>query len=308
MRESQARERPTPVVHSDPTPPAPGDAWTVMHMVRWSTAYLDERQIEGPRLDAEMLLAHALGTERLQLYLQFDRPLTAGELKAYKPLLKRRAAREPIQYILGSTPFRTLELSVDPRALIPRPETEFLLDVILQASGSHPFSRALDVGTGTGAIALSLAAEKLAHSVCATDVSEEALELARANAERNDLEGVVDFRVGPCTVPFDGQAFDLIVSNPPYVPDQEWEETAPEVRDWEPSLALKGGHDGLDMVRTLIQEVPAKLKPGGWLALELASPQTTEVEEALRAEGNFAEAQTQEDLTGRTRYVLARKR
>lgn len=307
--ESPILEDRPPILHSVSCPPAPGDAWTVMHMVRWSTGYLEDRGVEGARLDAELLLGHALGVQRLQLYLQFDRPLTADELTKYKPLLKRRAAREPLQYVVGSAPFRTLELDVDERALIPRPETEYLFDVIKKAAGSDlPFGRALDVGTGTGAIALSLVAEEVAGSVGATDVSSEALELAKANARRNGLVEAVDFREGPCTAPFERDQFDLVISNPPYVPDDEWEQTAAEVRDWEPALALKGGDDGLDVVRTLIEEVPGVLESGGWLALELAASQTGEVKKCLDAQGGYAEVIIEEDLTARPRYVLAKKR
>ena len=289
-------------------PPGPGEVWTVMHMVRWSAAYLGDKGVDSPRLTAELLLAHALGLERLELYLQFDRPLSAPELASFKPLLRRRAGREPLQYILGTVPFRTLELGVDGRVLIPRPETETLLDVLREvAAPQTPFSRALDIGTGSGAIALSLAAESLTGRAVGVDISAEAVALATENARRNGLGESVAFRVGPFFAAVAGETFDLVVSNPPYVPDREWEETEPEVREWEPALALKGGDDGLDVVRPLLAQLREHLAPGGWVALELASPQTRVVAELLEKQGTYTDVTVRDDLTGRPRYVLARR-
>jgi len=163
------------------TPPAP-DRWTILGMIRWATEYLEGKGVTEARLDAEHLLAESLGVERLQLYLQFERPLTPEELAAFKPLLLRRAAREPLQYILGRTPFREIELKTDGRALIPRPETEVLVQEVLDRTAGRDGLSALDLGTGTGAIALSLAVEGGFDRVVATDVSAEALDLARDNA------------------------------------------------------------------------------------------------------------------------------
>jgi release factor glutamine methyltransferase len=303
--EVEALERPTP---PDVSPPGPGEAWTVMHMVRWSAAYLEAKGVDSPRLTGELLLAHSLGVERLQLYLQFDRPLTPAELAGYKPLLRRRADREPLQYIVGSTPFRSLDLVVDRRGLIPRPETEYLVDVLRQAAGvGRRFERALDVGTGSGALALSLVAEEIAASALAVDISADAIGLARENAARNGLRDRVEFRQGDLGAAWGGRSFGLVVANLPYVPEAEWQETAPEVRDWEPPVALRGGRDGLDVVRPFLAAAPACVESGGWLALELASGQTGSVADELLSSGAFDDVRVRDDLTERARYVLARR-
>ncbi len=290
-------------------PPPSGEPWTVMHMVKWSASYLELRGVDSPRLTAELLLAHVLGAGRLDLYLQFDRPLTAPELASYKPLLQRRAAREPLQYVLGSTQFRGLDLLCDSRALIPRPETEGLLDALSSVSGQEgPVGQALDVGTGTGALALSMAHENMAGSVLGVDVSEDALDLARSNAARAGLESRVGFRRGSLFEAVNGEVFDWVVSNPPYVATDELSATEPEVREWEPRLALAGGADGLDVIRPLVAGAATVLRGGGWLALEVGWDQTAAVETLLKTSGEYASIDTREDLAGRPRYVLARRK
>ncbi|HZD05682.1 MAG TPA: HemK/PrmC family methyltransferase, partial [Longimicrobiales bacterium] len=201
-----------------------GEPWTVLRMIRWSAAWLEGKGVERGRLDGEHLLAHVLDLSRLQLYLQYERPLTADELAAYKPLLLRRARREPLQYILGRTSFRELELRTDHRALVPRPETERLVQEVLDWAASRDPSgagsgglTALDVGTGTGCIALSLAREGPFARVVATDTSGEALELARENAREAGLDQVVELVAGPLFQPVGEERFDVVVSNPPYV-------------------------------------------------------------------------------------------
>lgn len=303
--EVEALERPS---RPDVTPPGPGESWTVMHMVRWSAAYLEAKGVDSPRLTAELLLAHTLGVERLQVYLQFDRPLTPDELAAYKPLLRRRAEREPLQYIIGSAPFRSLDLIVDRRGLIPRPETEYLVDVLREVAGAgRQFERALDVGTGSGALALSLVAEEIAASALAVDISADAIRLAEENAVRNGLRDRIEFGQGDLGAAWGGRSFDLVVANLPYVPDAEWDETEPEVRDWEPPGALRGGQDGLDVVRSFLAAAPGCLESGGWLALELASNQTEPVAGELRTSNAFEGIRVRDDLTERARYVLARR-
>ena len=291
------------------SPPPPGAPWTVLHMVKWSAAYLRSKGVDSPRLTAELLLAHVLGTKRLELYLQFDRPLSQRELMAYKPLLKRRAAREPLQYVTGTASFRALELRCDPRALIPRPETEGLLDALVaEAVPLGPVSRALDVGTGTGALALSLVGEGMAEAVVAVDLSEEALALAEENAGLVGLAGRVDWRHGELLGPVRDETFDWIVSNPPYVAEPDLQVTEPEVRDWEPRLALDGGPDGMDVIRRLVDGAGGVLAPGGWLALEVGWDQTGPVSQRLVAGGEYEHVRAREDLAGRPRYVLARKK
>ena len=293
-------------------PPGSGsdDVWTVLRMMRWSGDYLDEKGVSRGRLDAEHLLAHALGLERLQLYLQYDRPLTRGELDRYRPLLKRRARREPLQYILGRAAFRELDLEVDPRVLIPRPETEVLVQEILDWTGDLEARglEAVDVGTGSGAIALSLAMEGPFHHVVATDASREALEVAGHNAAEAGVEDRVELRHGSLFEPLGPEErFDVVVSNPPYVAEGEAAELEPEVVDWEPTGALFAGPDGLAVLRALVSGAGRHLKGGGLLALELgagqAGPMVTAVEEA----GGWDDVRVRKDLAGRERVLLARR-
>lgn len=280
--------------------------WTVMEVVRASGDYLGRKGVENGRLDAEHLLAHVMGTERLQLYLHFDRPLTRDELERLKPLLRRRGAREPLQYILGSAPFRALHLRVDRRVAIPRPETEYLIDVLLRlAGGDRVFESALDVGTGSGAIALALAAERLAGSVTATDISAGALSVARRNAAEVGIAGV-DFRAGPLLEPVRDRTFDLVLSNPPYLAEAEWRSAEPEVREWEPRIAMAAGEDGLEVIRGLVAGLERVLDPGGWVGLEVGSAQAVAVARMLETVPGLGSVGVHDDLTGRRRYVLAR--
>lgn len=281
--------------------------WTVMEVVRVSGDYLRERGVEQGRLDAEHLLAHVLGTGRLQLYLHFDRPLTRDELARFKPLLRRRGAREPLQYVLGSAPFRTLHLHVDRRVAIPRPETEYLIDVLLRLAGTdRVFDSALEVGTGSGAIALALAAERMARSVTATDISAGALATATRNAAEAGITGI-DFRRGPLLEPVRDRSFDLVLSNPPYLSDAEWRSAAPEVREWEPRAAMAAGEDGLDVIRGLVSGLDPVLRPGGWVGLEVGSTQAATVAEMLETASVLESVGVHDDLAGRRRYVFARR-
>ena len=281
--------------------------WTVMDVIRASGEYLDGKGLEHGRLDAEHLLAHVLGLGRLHLYLHFDRPLTLAERGCLKPLLRRRAAREPLQYVLGSAPFRDLTLTVDRRVAIPRPETEYLIDVLQRAAGrDRVFDSALDVGTGSGAIALALAAEGLARSVTATDLSASALAAAGTNATAAGV-AAIDFREGSLLEPVAGRTFDLVLSNPPYLAEEEWRSAQPEVREWEPRLAMVGGADGLEVIRGLVGGVGDVLRPGGWVGLELGNSQAEAVVGMLEAVPGLGSVGAHDDLTGRQRYVLARK-
>jgi release factor glutamine methyltransferase len=285
---------------------APEGPWTVLKLIRWSAGYLGEKGVERPRLDAEHLLAHALETSRLQLYLHYDRPLAPEELAAFKPLLLRRARREPLQYVLGRTGFRELELATDPRALIPRPETEVLVEVVLEGVRGRTGLRALDVGTGSGCIALSLALEGPFTRVVGVDASADALALARENAARTGIE--VALRHGSLYDPLEaGEHFDVIASNPPYVARGEAGDLAPEIRDFEPGAALFAGPDGLDVLRPLVAGAPRHLAPEGVLALEVGASQTEAVAALVRATGAFDDVTVHRDLTGRPRIVAARR-
>ena len=285
--------------------------WTVLKLIEWSGQYLEDKGVERGRLDAEHLLAHAMSTTRLDLYLQYDRLLSGPELDQYRPLLTRRARREPLQYIVGRAGFRNLELEVDQAVLIPRPETEILVDEVLQWVSDNKLKNpgALDIGTGSGAIALSLVHEGPFSRVVATDTSRAALEVATRNSLMSGFSDRVDFRLGkfyePLTV---GEVFEVIVSNPPYVADGEAQDLEPEIREWEPGAALYAGPDGLDALRRIATGVGAYLKPGGLLALEVGLGQATYIMELLENTGEFRTVQVCRDLSGCERVVLAHKR
>ena len=287
-----------------------GEVWTVLRLMRWSGEYLEGKGVERGRLEAEHLLAHALGLPRLQLYLQHDRPLDRDELDRFRPLLRRRAEREPLQYIVGHAAFRELELLVDPRVLIPRPETEVLVDEVLawaRAGGAEALT-AVDVGTGSGAISLSLVREGPFRRVVATDVSPDALAVARANAEGLGMDGQIEFREGPLFSPLgNGEIFDVIVSNPPYVAETEAGTLQPEVGTWEPSAALFGGPDGLEVIRALVAGAGAHLGPGGLLALEVGAGQAGLVVAEIEGSGGYDDIRVRRDLAGRQRVILARR-
>ena len=276
-------------------------------------ALLAARGVEDGRLDAEHLLGHVLGVPRLQLYLDPCRPLGPRERERYRRLLRRRGAREPLQYIVGSAPFRDLDLRVDRRVAIPRPETEYMLDVLTELvrrdrddGTGAVFAAALDIGTGSGAIAISLASEGLARSVTATDVSPAALAVAAGNASRaGALE--IEFLAGPSLEPVRRRTFDLILANPPYLAHSEWLRAQPEVRDWEPRIAMHGGEDGLDAIRSVAEGLESALRPGGWLGLEVGSGQTGAVAELLGGNPALSAVVARDDLTGRGRYVFARR-
>lgn len=284
------------------------ERWTVLRMILWSADYLEQKGVESPRLDAEHLLAHVVGVNRLQLYLDFERPLVPAELDDFRPLLKRRAAREPLQYIIGRHPFRELDLEVGPGVLIPRPETEVLVDEVLKWSSASDFAslHALDLGTGTGAIALSLATEGRFDRVVATDVSETALTLARRNLDRADPGAVVEFRTGSIFAPLGAEErFHVIVSNPPYVPEVDAASLQPEVRDWEPAEALFSGDDGMDFIRRLVAGARPHLETGGLLAMEVGAGQAQLVAEHLRHRDEYESIRILRDYSGRERFVFA---
>jgi release factor glutamine methyltransferase len=283
-----------------------------LELTRKAAAVFQERGFENPRLEAELLLAGVLGIRRLDLYLQHDRPLTDEELQRYRESVRRRLRHEPLQYVLGTAAFRGLELKVDARVLIPRPETEVLVGVVLawaeqrERETRYPAS-AMDVGTGSGAIALSLAAEGRFERVVATDVSPGALEVARSNAAAAGLAERVEFRCGALFEPVGQERFDVIVSNPPYVSETERESLAAEVREHEPALALYGGATGLEVIAELIAGAPPRLEPGGLIALEIGLGQADAVLALLRQAGTFVNARIVPDLTGRPRIAAAQR-
>jgi release factor glutamine methyltransferase len=275
---------------------------TVGEVVRRSAAYLADRGVETPRLDAELLLGNALGLSRLELYLEHDRPLEPAELDACREVVARRGRREPAAYILGEWGFRRLTLKVDRRALVPRPETEVVVDVCLELLTSAPNPRVLDLGTGSGAIALAIADEHPGAAVTALDVSPDALELASENAGRTGLAGRVSFVHGDFAQHLPDGPFDLVVSNPPYVAQGELAAADAEVRDWEPREALLGG---LAEARAIASAALGVLQPGGALVLEAAEQRAEATAEALRKIG-YQDVTVVDDLAGRPRVVAAR--
>ena len=272
---------------------------TIGEVLRRSTDHLAARGAGRPRLEAERLLAHALGLERVELYMHLDRPLSIAELDGARALVRRRAAGEPLQYVLGEWGFRRLTLRVDGRALIPRPETETLVERCLTLLDGDDAPRVLDVGAGSGAVALALADEHPGARVTAIDVSEDALSLARENAERTGI--VVELLHHDLFAGLPGDGWDLVVSNPPYVRDDELASLAGEVVDWEPALALfDQGH-----TEALVREATRALRPGGALAIETHEDGASGVAALLDREGYVA-VRTTKDLAGRDRVVEGR--
>lgn len=282
--------------------------WTVVEMLKWTTGYLDEKGFHNARLNAELLLAGTLGLKRLDLYLQHDRPLAPPELAAFRDRLRRRARREPLQYIDGTAAFRDLVLQVDSRVLIPRPETERLVQAVLDWSRGREALRALDVGTGSGCIALALATEGPFAQVVAVDASADALEVARGNHAAAAPAAPVEFRRGDLLDPAAGERFDVVVSNPPYVGDEEAAGLDPEVREWEPAMALFAGEGGLDVLRRLVPGAAELLRPGGLLALEVGAAQGAAVARLIDDTTSFGPARVRPDLSGRDRVVTAERR
>lgn len=285
---------------------------TIRATLEWAEDELEREGIEEPRLDAEYLLAHCLGIERWQLYCLGNRVLTDREEAIWRRLLQERRNRRPLAYIIGWTGFYNLDLRTDPRALIPRPETELLVEraiALLEGSSAGP-AEVVDLGCGGGTIALALAREYPAAVIGASDLSPAALELARENAESSGLADRVTFRQGDLLAPWADRredGFDLILSNPPYLSDREWARTPPEVRMYEPAGALQGGLDGLDVIRRIVQKSPDYLKPGGHLIFEIGAGQGEAVRELLEVNKGLTFFGITRDYGGMDRVVEAYK-
>jgi len=278
---------------------------TVLEIIQKTTEFLAGKGVEQARLTAELLVGHALGLKRMQLYLQFERLLSETDLEKIRPLVRRRATREPLQYIVGEVDWHGLKLKVDKRALIPRPETEYLLELVLGSLASTPPARILDLGTGSGALALGLAQAYPEARVTAVDFQEAALSLARENATALGLTERVEFiRSDWWSALPEGAQFELIVANPPYLSQEETAEAAPEVRQFEPASALTSGDGGSADLKKIIAQAPTFLTPGGLLALETGIHQHATLL-TLCTEAGFSRAESRPDLTGRDRFVLA---
>lgn len=288
--------------------------WTIKAILDWTAGYLERKGDEHPRLSAEWLLAHVTGLSRVELYINFDKPLNAAELAAMHAAIERRAAGEPLQYVTGETAFRHIVLRCEEGVLIPRPETEILVDAALEvvdAAGEDTDAptRVLEIGTGTGCIALSIATERPGTQVVATDLSPAAVALATRNRDALGLEDAVDIVECDLASGVDPElmgTFDVLVTNPPYIPTAVLAEQVPaEVKDHEPELALDGGADGLDVFRRILDLAPSALKPGGLLAVELFEGHLDAAAELARAAG-FEQVEVREDLTHRPRVLVAR--
>ncbi|HUK67114.1 MAG TPA: peptide chain release factor N(5)-glutamine methyltransferase [Anaeromyxobacteraceae bacterium] len=276
------------------------EAWTPLRLISWTQGYFDRAGVDAPRLTAELLLAHALACDRVRLYLDFDKPLSETELSRFRGLVKRRAEGEPTAYLVGQREFCGRPFHCDGRALIPRPETELLVEAVLEAMPEN--ACVLDLCTGTGCIGISLALARPEARVLASDLSQGALELARENAR--NLGARLEFAEGDLFEPVPkGSRFHLIVANPPYVPTCELAHLAREVRR-EPALALDGGPEGLDLARRIVAEAPGRLLPGGSLFLEMHEKHEERLP-ALCREAGFSTAVVKLDLARLPRFVVA---
>lgn len=263
-----------------PARPADRDAWTTRRLLRWTGDYFSKKGIDHPRLSAEMLLAHVLGVGRLKLYMDPDRPASERERAAFRELVERAAVHEPVEYLVGHGPFFSLEFQVNPDVLIPRPSTETLVEHVLQHARRTPGFHApliADIGTGSGAIAVTLAKHLTGAHVIATDISDAALAVARANAETHGVADRIEFVQGDGLEPLRGQRVRFLVSNPPYISDSEWAEVPANVKQYEPASALRAGSDGLAYLRPMIEHARAHLDVPGQLVVEFAASQKADV-------------------------------
>jgi release factor glutamine methyltransferase len=278
--------------------------WTVKDVLQWTADYFKTKGIETARLDAEVLLAYALGVDRLHLYLNLERPLVASERARYRELIQRRARREPVARIVGTKEFWSIPFRTVPGVLIPRPDTETLVEVILREIEGKSAPLLLEIGTGSGAVAIAVLKESPGARMVATDVSTRALQVTRLNAEDAGALGSLDLvamdlfeAMGP------GTEFDVICSNPPYIPTGEIPGLEPEVRDFEPQTALDGGPDGLDVIRRLAPGSKRHLAGGGTLILEIGDGQAEAAREILSQVAGLSRVETFRDLAGIPRVI-----
>jgi len=284
--------------------------WRVVDLLNWTSGYFEQHGIPNPRLDAEVLLGHLLEKSRLQLYLDFEMPIFAEHLTPFRELIKKRAAHVPVSYLTNRKEFMSLEFYVDERVLIPRPETEQLVEMILTAGTATP-QRLLELGTGSGVIATSLALHYPECNIIATDISDAALAVAQRNAETHACTARIKFLSGDLFEPIESIAddtdahFDWIVCNPPYIKKTERDSLSPDVRDYEPEIALFAGDDGLLVIRRLIAEAPAYLAPRGQLVLEIGDTQADPVRGLFEADPAYTTYKLVQDYAGKERIVLA---
>ena len=280
------------------------ERWTVLKVITWTTEHFQKKGMDNPRLDAEVLLAHLLGIDRMGLYLNYDTPLKEGERALYREMIQRRIAGEPVAYIVGHREFWSMKFAVSPESLIPRPETEHLVEEAVRIGKELcPPQRVLEIGHGCGAVAIALATELTEAQIVATDISPGTRSLAQNNAEAHGVGERVRFVMGDLYPPED-EPFDLICSNPPYIPTGEILHLAPEVRDYEPLTALDGGEDGLSFFREIAQGAADFLTEGGWLLLEMGKGQDPQVAVILQEQG-FSHIDLVPDYAGVKRVIKA---
>jgi release factor glutamine methyltransferase len=291
--------------------------WTIIKLLKWTTSYFESHDIDGPRIEAEILLAHALQLQKIDLYVQYDRPLSGNELSRFKDLIKRRINREPVAYILGSKEFWSMDFMVTKDVLIPRPDTEFLVEAAINLlpkdSPSIPIltpMRILELGTGSGAVVLALASMRPYHLFFASDRAAAAVKLARQNAKHHGFEGSVSFICADWFGPFKDKmpVFDMIVSNPPYVPSQVIGKLQPEIVRYEPISAIDGSEDGLLCLRHIINNAHIYLQSKGHLLLELGHDQRNDVQNIVDQCAKYENVVFTKDYSGHDRVVQMRKK
>ena len=292
-----------------------GGAWTVRRLLEWTSGFFTRKNVDAPRLSAELLLAHVMGVPRIRLYTDYDRPLADEQLAALRALVQRAAEEEPIAYLTGKAHFFNLEFEVSRDVLIPRPDTETLVENVLQLvrnQAGFEAPRVLDLCTGSGCVAAAVAHRLKAATVVATDVSEPAVLLARRNVERLGLADRVTVEQGDLFEPVarlpDPLPFDLVLANPPYIPTAQVEKLDRSVRDYEPIGALDGGPDGLSLHRRIFKEAPARLVPGGRVFLEIAFDQGELATQVAAEYPQFEDVRLLKDYGGRDRVLTATRK
>jgi release factor glutamine methyltransferase len=292
---------------------SPPEVWTIGRLLKWTTDFFKQHSFDNPRLDAEVLLAHVLKCERIQLYTSFDREADEAERLAYRELVRQRAEGMPVAYLVGHREFFSLSFEVTPDVLIPRPETEHLvtelLDRVSETRNRNDEISLVDVGTGSGAIAISLAKHLPQARITAVDVSLAALQVARRNSERHAVADRLEFLEGDLLASLSpGVDFDFVVSNPPYVTEAEYEQLDPQVREREPRMALVGGQTGMDIIDRLVTQSAERLRPAGWLLFEISPMIESAARQRLADQNEFEAPRVTKDLAGLARVVQARRK
>ncbi|GAB4147405.1 MAG: peptide chain release factor N(5)-glutamine methyltransferase [Planctomycetaceae bacterium] len=285
---------------------ANGETWTVRRILDWTTQHLEKHGSETPRLDAEILLAHARGCGRIELYTRYAEPLTDAHRAIMRDLVKRRANSEPVAYLVGHREFFSLDFRVTPDVLIPRPDTETLVLELLDIAKPLTSPRILEIGTGSGCIAITAAVHLPNADITATDISPAALDIARQNAKTHGVHNRIEWRQGDLFAPLPSDSqFDVIVSNPPYIREDELPTLQRDVGFHEPELALVAGPDGLSVIRRIVEQANVYLRAGGTLMMEIACEQSTVVQDLLNNNDGFDSVRMVNDLTGRPRVAIA---